>query len=163
VRHKRWQLNGVLTGAIAASFLFLVGLTLANFRPWSPLPSELTRASVQQEVPFGAATVHAAAPVHAAPPVHAVPLHAATPAAASTLRTQPAPHPQAINANKASATSVTATPKPHPQHRHLLSKPHRNESDVTADDVVVRHFGARPAPTKTDVQQVKLKHYSDMQ
>jgi hypothetical protein len=138
-RRKRWALNGVLTGAIAISSLYLVGLTLANFRPRSPLPSDLTRPSVQQEVPFGAATVHAA------------------PSPISASRPQP---PQ-VRANK-TAAPVTAVPKPNPERRHLVSRPNRSESNVTADDVVVKHFGAQPKPAKTPVQQVKLKRYSDM-
>ncbi len=158
VRRKRWQLNGVLTGAIAASFLFLVGLTLANFRPWPPLPSDLTRGSVQQELPFGAATVHAATPVSGPSSAHAAPLHTTAPPNAST----PRPQPQ-MRAAKASP-SVGATPKPQPQHRRLSGKSRRSDSNTTADDVVVRHFGAPPAPAKNDAQQqTKLKHYSDIQ
>lgn len=140
MRRKRWALNGVLTGAIAISSLYLVGLTLANFRPRSPLPADLTRPSVQQEVPFGAATVHAAP----------------SPIAASR------PTPPPVHANKTAAPVVTAAPKPNPQRRHLASRPNRSESDVTADDVVVKHFGAQPKPAKAPVQQVKLKRYSDM-
>ena len=133
------HLNGVLTGAIAVSFLFLIGLTLSNFRPRSPLPADVTQPNVEQNVPFGSATIHAAPaqprPV-AQPPVR--------------------PQPQ-VQASKPAAP--VARQKPHPQRRRFRS--HSDEGDDVADDVVVRHFNTqKPQPQHT--QQAGLKKYSDM-
>lgn len=138
-RRKQSQLNGVLTGAIAASFLFLIGLTLSNFRPRSPLPADVTQPNVEQNVPFGSATIHAA-PVQPRP-----------------VAQQPVqPQPQ-LQAPKPEAR--VAAQKPHPQRRHFRS--HSNEGDDVADDVVVKHFNTQK-PQPQHPQQAGLKKYSDM-
>lgn len=138
-RRKQSQLNGVLTGAIAISFLFLIGLTLSNFRPRSPLPADVAQPNVEQNVPFGAATIHAA------------------PAQTRPVAQQPVqPQPQLQTPKP--ATRVAAQ-RPHPQRRHFRS--HRSEGDDVADDVVVRHFNTQK-PQPQHAQQARLKKYSDM-
>ena len=138
-RRRQSQLNGVLTGAIAMSFLFLLGLTLSNFRPQSPLPADATQPKVEQNIPFGSATIHATSaqprPI-AQPPVR--------------------PQPQVQTPKP--ATPVAAQ-KPHPQRRHFRSD--RSEADDVADDVVVRHFNHQK-PQPQHPQQAGLKRYSDM-
>ena len=146
-RRRHLELNGVLTGAIAISFLFLVGLTLANFHPWSPLPAHLSQSpSLEQHLPFGPATAHASAPVP--PPVRPA-IH-------------PRPPVQPPQAAPASKTPVAAQ-KPQPQHR--LRRTHRNQDDSVADDVVVRHFptnSTAPKQAQSRPQSGQPKRYSDM-
>jgi hypothetical protein len=142
-RPKRSQLQGVLTGAIAASFLFLVGLTLANFHPFSPIPSSMNQTSVEQHLPFGAATVHGAAAqtrsVAVQQPVH--------------------PEPQ-MQARRTPAPVITH--KSRPQQRHLRRRSSAAEDDA-ADDVVVRHFPSTQKQVAQHPQQAGLKKYSDME
>jgi hypothetical protein len=143
-RPKRSQLQGVLTGAIAASFLFLVGLTLANFHPFSPIPSHMNQTSVEQHLPFGAATVHGA-PAPARPAVAQQPVR---------------PQPQ-MQARKAPAPVVTH--KSRAQQRHVRRRSSNSEDDAVADDVVVRHLPSTHKQLAQHSQPVGLKKYSDMQ
>lgn len=138
-RRKHPEVQSILTGAIAASFLFLVGLTVSNFRPRSPLPSDMNRPALEQQVPFGSATIHAAS-------------------AAAAHR--PVTHPQTSTAR---TVAPSAAPKPQPQHRHPRTSSRNNEADVTADDVVVRHFNTATPKSKPGVQQAGIKRYSDVQ
>jgi len=140
-RHKPSTLQGVLTGAIAASFLFLIGLTLANFRPHSPLPADVTQPSIEQKVPFGSATVHGK-PAQPRPAVQ-----------------PPRPQAQVQSARITPAPVVAHTPQP--QHRRIRRRAQSDDGDDIADDVVVRHFNTAPRQPQHP-QQARLKKYSDM-
>lgn len=144
VRKRRTplQLRGIFTGAVAASILFIVGLVLANIHQQSPLPPHMTQTSIEQHVPFGAIIVRGT-PTHANVPATAPP-----PAAAAL-----APMPSSSTSSQA-----TSRKKPHPFQRRASV---REEDDVTADDVTVRHFPSSP-PKRPVQQQAKFKRYSDM-
>jgi hypothetical protein len=139
---RRAQLRGIFTGAAAASALFIIGMVLANVHQQSPLPASMTQKPVEQHVPFGAVIVQgnpARSSVNVVQPQSVQP-HA-------TLKPQePAP---AVNHRK-----------PHPYHR--IARVHDSENDITADDVVVRHFPAQARRPAQQVQQVTLKRYSDL-
>jgi hypothetical protein len=141
VRRTQLQLRGIFTGAAAASVLFIVGIVLANLHPQHPLPASMTQTSVEQHVPFGAIIVQgtSAKPAANVPQPKIVPPHA---------NLQPRVNSQ-----------TPAPKKPHPYRTRLAA--HENEDDVTADDVVVRHFPAqvRRPPAQ---QQAKLRRYSDL-
>jgi cell division protein FtsB len=143
VRRRNGQLRGAFAGAIAATFLFLVGMVLANFQAFTPVSHSLTTGSVEQQAPFGATTVHG-------PPGVTV---VGTPKPTSASSTPP---PQA----------QPAPAKPHPATRdsgwhHFQPSPSDQEGS-TADDVVVKHFGPRRPMTQTAQQrQPGLKRYSD--
>jgi hypothetical protein len=140
------QARGVLTGAIAATVLFFVGILLANFRPSEPFPQDSNNGSIEQQAPFGATTLHG-------PP--GVTLGGSKKAAPAQPRQQTSSQSQ----SQPAANSRTAKPKS--QGRRFQRSPHRTESNDTADDVVVRHF-SQPQKTQPEhTQQAGLKHYSD--
>lgn len=141
VRRTQLQLRGILTGAAAASALFIVGMVLANLHPQHPLPASMTQTSVEQHVPFGAIIVQGTS---------------AKPAANVA---QPKIVPPHANLQPRVNNQTPALKKPHPYRTRLAAQ--ENEDDVTADDVVVRHFPAqvRKPPAQ---QQAKLRRYSDL-
>ncbi|HLJ30553.1 MAG TPA: hypothetical protein VKY85_27865 [Candidatus Angelobacter sp.] len=136
-------LRGAFAGVVAASFLFLAGMVLANFHAVTPLSGILREGSVEQQAPFGATTLHAVPAT--ARPVIAI-QRQETPAAAKPSPTR------------------TSTPvaKQKSQWHHFRQRSDRDEDDVTADDVVVRHFNSpKKPPTQAAQQQAGLKRYSD--
>jgi hypothetical protein len=145
-RPRNGQLRGAFAGAVAASFLFIVGMVLANFHAVTPITGRLTNGSVEEQVPFGATTLHPA-------PAPTRPVTAARPAlipAASPAVAKPQP------------TRSSAPPTQQKQQWHRFQRTSSNQDDATADDVVVRHFGPpRKPPTQTAQQRAGLKHYSD--
>ncbi len=146
VRRTPVQLRGIFTGAAAASVLFVVGLILASVHPRSPLPVSMTQTSVEQHVPFGAIIVQGT-------PVQRTLVRPAANVA------QPKIIPPRANLQPRENNQPPAHKKPHPYRARAAAN--EGEDDVTADDVVVRHFPAqvkRPAAQ----QQARLKKYSDM-
>jgi len=149
---RRSQLRGVFTGAAAATILFIAGMVLANFHASSPLPN-LNGQSVQQDVPFGSATVHGTPGV--------------TVGGAKTPKivrpTNPVPQQAAPAQPKPQPSKTSAPSKKQKSQWHRFRKSTRSESDdAVADDVVVRHFAPTRKPiAKNTQQQAGLKHYSD--
>src|SRR5262249_17807815 len=146
------QLRGVFTGAAAAAILFIAGMLLANFHGSSPLPG-LNGSSVQQEVPFGAATVHGTPGVTVG--------GAKTPKVIRPANPVP---PQAAPAQlKPQPTTSSAPGTKQKSQWHRFRKSNRNGADDTvADDVVVRHYGQpQKAVARNTQQQAGLKRYSD--
>ena len=149
---RRSQLRGVFTGAAAATILFIAGMVLANFHASSPLPN-LNGQSVQQDVPFGSATVHGTPGV--------------TVGGAKTPKivrpTNPVPQQAAPAQPKPQPSKTSAPSKKQKSQWHRFRKSTRSESDdAVADDVVVRHFAPTQKPiAKNTQQQAGLKHYSD--
>ena len=146
------QLKGVFTGAAATAILFIAGMLLANFRPVAPLPVNMTNNSPEQQVPFGAATVHG-------PP-------GVTLNGAKAPRVMPSQAPVAVASPRSKPAPVVRQPaaEQKSQWRHFRRRSNAAE-DGPADDVVVRHFGQQKGPQKTVAkntpQQSGVKHYSD--
>lgn len=161
VRHRKervaeprsLQMRGVLAGAAAAVALFVAGILLANFHTSTPLSPDIEGSSIEEQVPFGPATVHGAPGV------------TLTPNAPKTLPAIAARVPPT-----ASASSPASRPKPvlqtsqaknhKPAWRHFRNKSSGEKDDV-ANDVTVRHFGAQKKPTTQTAQQTGIKRYSD--
>jgi hypothetical protein len=148
------QARGVFTGAIAASFLFFVGMVLANFHPKEPFPADMNNGSAEQQVPFGATTVHGAPGVTIGGTTAARPVRATTTPSQAQAPAQAKPQPVRTSASSRKQKS---------QWRRFRRSSARNESDDTADDVVVRHYPQTQKPQPQHLQQAGLKHYSDMQ
>jgi len=150
------QLRGVFAGAAAAAALFIVGILLANFHARAPLPPTLTGGSVQQQVPFGPATVKGAPGVTLSPGVPkslAETARAARPASATAPPSVRKPEP---------AVRITRTAAQDPGWRHFRKRSSGEHDDGTADDVVVRHFAPLRKPvTQTAQRQAGIKRYSD--
>ncbi|HKD79269.1 MAG TPA: hypothetical protein VKH81_06210 [Candidatus Angelobacter sp.] len=141
------QLRAVMTGAVAITVLFVVGIVLGSLYPRAPLakPSTLTGNGAQGggvTAPTGGVTVRAGGPSKPTP-------GSKTPQAATTT---------------AAASQPPAHDKPLPkvdQTRRIAAQ--QGEEDL-GDDVVVRHY-QRPVPTqkpKQSGQQAGLKHFSDL-
>ena len=144
------QLRGVFAGAIAAVALFVAGILLANFHGSSPLSPDMRGSAIEQQVPFGPATVHGAPGVTLTPKAPTTqprpPIAASAPHAAS--KPQPAVH-------------TAHAKKQQRKWQHFRNRSTGEEDDV-ADDVVVRHFGPqKKATTQTAQRQTGIKRYSD--
>ncbi|HEY6252250.1 MAG TPA: hypothetical protein VI685_20025 [Candidatus Angelobacter sp.] len=140
-----FQLRGVLAGVVAAVALFLVGILLANFHTGIPLSPRLTEGSIQQQVPFGAATVHGPPGVTLAPKI---PKSHPVTASAPPSKPQPAARSTHVSQQKS-------------EWHHFRKRSTRDDDDA-ADDVVVRHFGPKRKPTtQTAQRQTGIKRYSD--
>jgi hypothetical protein len=154
LRPQASQLRGVLTGAVAASLLFIVGMLLANFHPSTPLPVSITNSSIEQQRPFGATTVRGTPGVTlgGAKSRRPAPGNRAgqpVPSAAPLAKPQPLP-----------SSAPVVRPKA-PRHR-FRQRPKTAQDNVTADDVVVRHYPSQQKPiARNTQQQAGLKHYSD--
>ena len=133
------QLRGIFTGALAASALFVAGMVLANVHPQSPLPASITQRPGEQHVPFGAVIVQGAP---AQPKVNVV-------------------QPQSVPAQAAMKPPAIEKRKPHP-YRANNRRARQRADDITADDVVVRHFPGPMSRPVQPAQQAKLKRYSDL-
>ncbi|HEU4416401.1 MAG TPA: hypothetical protein VFT65_16550 [Candidatus Angelobacter sp.] len=141
------QLRAVLTGAVAVTVLFVVGIVMGVFFPRTPLASSASRPSNgvtvktgQPAVPSGV-TVTTGAPAAAQKPASAA---SSAPVAAQTARTENKPSPRVG------------------QSRHVAALP---SEQAMGDDVVIRHF-SRPIPTQKPRQagqQAGLKHFSDLE
>lgn len=152
VRHGNGQLRGALAGAGTAIFLFLVGMVWANFHAITPVSHNLMSGSVEQQVPFGAATVHGAPGV------------TITPRPVSSDDTPPPQAPPSRQAKPHPAISNAPIAKPDSEWHHFqrASSDSDNGDDSTAPDVVVRHFAPpRRQPTQTAQQRASIKRYSD--
>jgi hypothetical protein len=148
VQRGNGQLRGALAGALAATALFLVGMIWANLHTMTPLSHTLLNGSVEEQVPFGAATVHGA------PAVKLQPL----PVKNTTQQSAPLP------AKPQPARTSGPSSKPDPRWHHFQRASSDNEDSVTAPDVVVRHFGPPrrlPTQTATAQQRTGIKRYSD--
>ena len=142
-------LRAVLTGAAAATALFIVGIALGLFHSSPPLASTTTHPSKGVSVQTGGVTLPAVpAKAQGAQPVAAT-------SQAKPQPGQPASSPQAHAAN-------VAKPSPSVGQAHLVAQ--QSEKQI-GDDVVIRHY-SRPVPTqkpKQAGQQAGLKHFSDME
>lgn len=143
------QLRAVMTGAVAITVLFVVGIVLGSLYPRTPLAKSSTQTSNGAQnggvtVQPGGVTVRAGGPSKPTPVSKA-------PQAATT-------------ASAGSAAQAPAQNKPSPkvdQTRRIAAQ--QGEEDL-GDDVVIRHF-QRPVPThrpKQSGQQAGLKHFSDL-
>jgi len=141
------QLRGVFAGAAAATALFAVGILLANFHASAPLSPRLTGSSIREQVPFGPATVQAP------PGAVASPIGKSLPELIRVAR--PASKPQPVG-------RTARVTRPNSDWRHFRKSSTREDDDVTADDVVVRHFGPQRKQTmQTAQRQPGIKRYSD--
>ncbi len=134
--------RGILVGATASGMLFALGLVLAGFRPRSPLSPAVVQHAVGQETPFG--------------PV-------ASPVAPQVSPGISAPAPVAPSLDQPSRMQAPAVPAAVP--RTPSRKPHprrafQGEAEITAEDVVVRHFSSPKSPKQNT--QAGLKRYSDI-
>ena len=146
------QLRGVFTGAAAAAILFIAGMLLANFHGSSPLPG-LNGSSVQQELPFGAATVHGTPGVTVGGAKTPKVIRPSNPVPPQAAPAQPKPRP--------SKTSAPSTKQKSQWHRFRRSN-RNGADDAVADDVVVRHYvQPQKAVARNTQQQAGLKRYSD--
>lgn len=143
------QLRGALAGAVTAIFMLLLGMVWANFHAVAPLPADLSTGSVEQQIPFGAATVHGPPGVT----VGGVSSAKSVPANNVPATTAPQPRrPQAV------APSV----KPSPEWHHFRNNSRPAAESSTADDVVVRHFSSSGRKTTQTAQQRNgVIRYSD--
>ena len=150
VRRRNGRLRGAFAGAMAATLLFLVGMVLANFQSMIPVSHSLKNGSMEEQVPFGATTVHG-------PPGVTIPV---TPKA---VIVSSVPSPQAPPAQaKPRPGRSSATAKPDPQWHHFQHSSSTNQNDFATDDVVVRHFGPpTKGPAQTAQRQAGPKRYSD--
>lgn len=147
LRPQSLQLRGVFMGAAAASILFIVGILLANFHPATPLPVSITNGGMEQQVPFGATTVHGAPGVTVG--------GGKTPRPAPAIKNPQPPAPQLKPQPPKPSAQVT---KKNSQWQRFQ----RKSNNGIADDVVVRHFGPTQKPIAKNTQpQAGLKHYSD--
>lgn len=145
IQRGNGQLRGALAGAGAATLLFLVGLVWANFHAITPLSHSLMNRSVEEQVPFGATTIHGASGATAEPV-------SVKDSAQQAAPLQSKPHP---------ASRSSQPPKPDSQWHHF-QRAANNDGDTTADDVVVRHFGPpKKQPTQTAQQRPAITRYSD--
>lgn len=151
-RRRSTQLRGAVAGAVAACFLFLAGMVLANFRAIIPVSHDLHTGSIEQQVPFGATTIHGASGVTVGGTT--VGGRALAPNAASA---QQRPSAQA---KPQPAKSSTQPAKQKSQWHHFRRRSSRQQ-DVVADDVTVTHFGPQRKPANPAQQQAQLKRYSD--
>jgi hypothetical protein len=158
---RRWglrppasQLRGVFTGALAASLLFIVGMLLANFHPSTPLPVSVTNSSIEQQMPFGATTVRGTPGVTLG--------GAKSPRTAPANRgAQPVPSAAPLAKPQPLPSSTPAVKQESPWRRFRQSSRTAQEN-VTAADVVVRHYPSQQKPIARNTQeQAGLKHYSD--
>lgn len=148
------QMRGVMAGAAAAVALFVAGILLANFHTSSPLSPDLEGSSIEQQVPFGPATVHGAPGVTLTPNAPKTLPAIAARVLPSASASSPASRPK-------QAVQTTQAKKPKSAWRHFRNKSGAEEDDV-ADDVTVRHFGAQKRPTtQTAQRQTGIKRYSD--
>ncbi len=144
IRRPSGPLRGAIAGGLAAVLLFLAGIVLANFQAVTPVSSQLGNG-VEEQTPFGPATVHGSpgVTVGGPPPSKSAPLAQA---------------PQQSNLQPAPRASSTKRPA---QRRHFQRRASRTQNDATAGDVIVRHFRQTAKPASTTQQQARLKHYSD--
>lgn len=151
--HRRsTQVRGAFAGAVAACFLFLVGMLLANFRAIIPVSHSLHTGSVEQQVPFGATTIHGAPGVTVGGST--VGGRASAPKSASALQQPPSqakPQPAKTGAQAAKQKSQW----------HRIQRRSSRRQDVAADDVTVTHFSPQRKPANPAPQQAQLKRYSD--
>lgn len=152
-RPRIFQVRGVFAGVAAAVALFLVGILLANFHGKEPLAPNLTEGSIEQQVPFGPATVHGPPGVTLGPKTtKSAP--AATPIPAASIAARPSSKPRP-------AVGTTQARQQKSEWRHFRKRSAGEEDDV-ADDVIVRHFGPpRKQPTQTAQRNDGIKRYSD--
>jgi hypothetical protein len=142
-RMRQLQWRAVLTGAVAAGFLFLAGIVVANFQPSRPFPQAMSKPSFEQEVPFGPAILH--------PPQGPISQPSVTENRPGTVRPKPRPD-----------KSAAATPKQKRADRsHVRRRAPNAEEDSTADDVVVRHYSSPQRRAQDLRQQAGVKRYSD--
>jgi hypothetical protein len=134
-REREWRV-AIVVAAVFAVLLMVGWSAIQNPRPAAPLSQqELTHSStIQQEVPFGPATI-------AAPPAKAT----ASPAPAMV---QPAPpNPPAKSPKDA-------------KHRRFR-RSHAVAAGDDEDDVTVRHFNGSPPP-QTQPGPTQARKYSDL-
>ncbi|MGC2697551.1 MAG: hypothetical protein WA738_17320 [Candidatus Angelobacter sp.] len=141
------QLRAVLTGAVAVSVLFIVGIVLGAFSPRTPLANPTAHSANGVTVQAGRAAAPAGGVTVTTGPqtasVKRTPTVPSSPIAAQT-RTEAKPSPRVTQANRVAA---------------------QQNEQAMGDDVVIRHF-SRPAPTqkpKQAGQQAGLKHFSDLE
>jgi hypothetical protein len=147
---RKGQLRGAFAGAVAASFLFLVGMVLANFRSIIPLSRSLTNGSVEQQVPFGPTTVHGTPGVTVG--------GTSTPKPVRAVATRPQETTQQVKPHPGQNSKPVTQQK---SQWHHFQRSTREDDAGTADDVVVRHYAAPRKPVQAAQQQARLKRYSD--
>ncbi len=139
---RRRAMHSLVAAALAAVILIIAGVVAyANRRPAAPLSnSDLVKSqSVQQQTPFGPATVNPPPP---APP-----------------KPSPAATPQAPVRRSSTASSHHSAKSRHAARRLRGAAP--EDHSVAEDEVVVRHFSKAP-PVVTSSTATGMKKYSDM-
>jgi hypothetical protein len=137
-------LRAVLTGSVAVSALFIMGIALGIFHSRAPLASTANHAA------NGTIEKSEAAPVQTA-----------NTAQAALAK----PQPGTVSQPAATAEAKSQSPaKPSPRIQHAQQLVAQQAETNIGDDVVIRHF-SRPVPTqkpKQSGQQAGLKHFSDL-
>ncbi|MBZ5507333.1 MAG: hypothetical protein LAO78_17885 [Acidobacteriia bacterium] len=167
-----WQrinppLRAILTGAVAVSALFIMGIALGLFHSRTPLASPANHASNGEATQSGGVTVQTGGVTVQTGGV-TVQTGSAKPQPPAGVQTASKPTPLKP-AQPGATTQAQANPqtpaKPSPriqQAQHLVAQQFEN---AIGDDVVIRHF-SRPVPTqkpKQAGQQAGLKHFSDLE
>ncbi len=132
-RDKRWHQAAFFASVVTLVVMLGFGAAM-NIGKSSPIPSNLLQNGVQQQTPFGPASM------------------AATPGPAST----PAKSTRPVSSKKAQPPQTRTPSKPSPQ----VHSPRRRASGNRDDEVVVRHF----TPVRTNTAQTRtdgVKRFSD--
>jgi hypothetical protein len=141
--YRRAGWKSLVIAGTAAVLLIVAGIVAyANRRPASPLSNSdlMNTRSVQQQTPFGAATVTPTAPIPKPSPVVA-----------------PNPAPPRSQHRSVSKRPPAKTRRAARRLRHSTPQ----DDSVAEDEVVVRHF-TKPAPAVTSTATAGMKKYSDM-
>jgi len=153
VREREWKKAFAAAGAIA--ILAAAGIiAFANRRPASPLsPEDINRSeAIEQQAPFGSATIAPANPAPVVAPQSPKP----APAMVPTIQ-KPAPTHPAVNHSAAVPRRPTNSTT-----GGRLRRLAPEENQVAEDQVVVRHFQKQQPVLKSSARSGGIKQISDL-
>jgi hypothetical protein len=153
VREREWKKAFAAAGAIA--ILAAAGIiAFANRRPASPLsPEDISRSeAIEQQAPFGSATITPANPAPVVAPQSPKP----APAVVPTIQ-KPAPTHPAVNHSAAVPRRPTNSTT-----GGRLRRLAPEENQVAEDQVVVRHFQKQQPVLKSSARSGGIKQISDL-
>jgi len=144
-RQRDWEM--AFAGAAAVTVVLILAFGVLGAR--RPAEKFAPTHAVEQQLPFGAATIHPAA-------------------GPSTIPSQPAvaakpPAPQSVSAGGGTAPKLLATSAT-PTRKRRSTLPNNDSNNDSDAEVVVRHFAPLRAPAKPAAKKSAggVKHYSDI-
>lgn len=142
-RQKRFQRAALVASVVALAAMIALAILL-NVHPSAPMPASVTNNPVQEQSPFGAASV--GTPAGQPKPTQAQAARVSQPSKHAPLPQSDAP---------AAPTKPSAT-----TDRHI--RRHR-DNDIAQDEVIIHHYGQQPQPKHPPAAQTRagVPKYTD--